>query len=323
MGAGGGGTTSAGLIENGANDGMVDIVDGAMDEELRHVATTPISSPGENSLQIVARPKGRVWTNAHNKAMLDVLREEDCCFLVKRTNGDKGVAWKRFVERLKGAYPKLFGSWDLDRKQVRKRIGALLKAHRANEEGAMRATGRGGGMVDEELAHLCDEVAERVAEADGRKGAAQEEKVRARELKDKNGEMLAERQLQTGGKRARPPPRSNSSPDESAHRASSRGRRTSGDKNRAVIIPELQKSLVAVLRSQERRDALDEWRLRDEAHRNDPFRHADPGSLDDWIRERFVTRGQGTSMHRGPSATQQEDEEVESPLKEGRDASYM
>eukprot|EP00894_Picocystis_sp_ML_P005548 jgi/Pico_ML_1/56065/g1660.t1 len=190
MGAGGGGTTSAGLIENGANDGMVDIVDGAMDEEPRHVATTPISSPGENSLQIVARPKGRVWTNAHNKAMLDVLREEDCCFLVKRTNGDKGVAWKLFVERLKGAYPKLFGSWDLDRKQ-------------------------------------------------------------------------------------------------------------------------------------ERRDALDEWRLRDEAHRNDPFRHADPGSLDDWIRERFVTRGQGTSMHTGPSATQQEDEEVESPLKEGRDASYM
>eukprot|EP00894_Picocystis_sp_ML_P005586 jgi/Pico_ML_1/56103/g1694.t1 len=167
MGAGGGGTTSASLIENGANDGMVDIVDGAMDEEPRHVATTPISSPGENSLQIVARPKGRVWTNAHNKAMLDVLQEEDYCFLVKRTNGDKGVAWKLFVERLKGAYPKLFGSWDLDRKQVRKRIGALLKAHRANEEGAMRATGRGGGMVDEELVHLCDEVAERVAEADG------------------------------------------------------------------------------------------------------------------------------------------------------------
>jgi len=216
---------------------VVNILDGATDEKPRDVATTPILSPGENSPQIVAPPQGGVWTNAQNKAMLDVLQKEDCCFLVKRTNGDKGVAWKLFVERMKGAYPKLFGPWDLDRKQIRKRIGALLRAHRANEDGAMRATRRGGGMMDEELAHLCDEVAKRVAEADGRKGAAPEEKVRAREQKDKNGQMLAKRQLQTGGKRARPPPRSNSSPDESAHRANGRGRRTCGDENRAVIIP--------------------------------------------------------------------------------------
>lgn len=127
---------------------------------------------------IVAPPKGRIWTNAHNKAMLDVLRDEDCRFLVKRTNSDKGVAWTLFVERLKGAYPKLFGSWDVDRKQVCKRIDALLKAHRSNEEGAMRATGRGGGMMDKELTHLCSEVTERVAEAESRKGAEQE-KARA------------------------------------------------------------------------------------------------------------------------------------------------
>lgn len=72
-------------------------------------------------------------------------------------------------------------------------------------------------MMDQGLANLCDEVAERVVEADCRKGAAQEEKAQASKLKGTKGEMLAKRQLQSGGKRVRPPPRSNSSPDKSTH----------------------------------------------------------------------------------------------------------
>lgn len=81
--------------------------------------------------------------------------------------------------------------------------------------------------------------------------------------------------------------------------------------------------MVADLRSQERQDALDERRLRDEAHRNDLFRHSDVDSIDGLIRKHFVPRGQGNSVNRGPFATQREEEEVESLVKEGRDASYV
>eukprot|EP00963_Diacronema_lutheri_P005390 scaffold420_cov342-Pavlova_lutheri.AAC.7 len=115
-------------------------------------------------------------------------------------------------------------------------------------------------MRDEELAHLYDEVAERVAEADGRKGAAHEEKARARKQKENNGEMWANTQVQTKGKGARPPPRPKSSREECARRTSSRARLTSSEEGLAVIIPKSQKRQVGVLRSHERLDALDDSR---------------------------------------------------------------
>eukprot|EP00963_Diacronema_lutheri_P005412 scaffold424_cov325-Pavlova_lutheri.AAC.2 len=322
MGAGGGGNTSGGLVQIIPNENVVDIVEAAMDDETSDDGKAPIALPDENAIQNMAPLRGRTWTSAHNKALLYVVRDEDCCFLEKRTNSDKSNAWKLFEERLKGTYPKLFGSWVLDRKQIRKRILALLKAHRANEEGVLRATGRGGGMVDEELAQLCDEVTERVSDAETRKGAAHAEKARAREMKERNGEMLVMSQLQTGGKRTRLDAPSNSSPDESRQRTNSRRRRTSGDENRGLVLPELQKSLVALLRSQERRDALDEWRVRCEAHRNDPLRHVDPGSLDDWMNVYLNTHGQGTSVHMQPSTSQRDEDEVESPNKDTRGARF-
>eukprot|EP00963_Diacronema_lutheri_P003031 scaffold244_cov372-Pavlova_lutheri.AAC.11 len=158
--------------------------------------------------------------------------------------------------------------------------------------------------MDKELTHLCNEVAEQVAEAKSRKGIEQEK-------------------ARNGGKRARPLPRPNSSPDESKHRKNGCEECTSGDGNRTVVIHELQKILVAVLCSEECRDALDEWQLGDEAQRNHPFRHADLGSIDDRIHEHFVPRGQGTNMNIGLLAMQQEEEEVESRVKVGRDANCV
>ena len=318
MGAGGGSTTSGGLLQLISNENVVDVVEDATEDETSNAEEAPIVLSDENGVQNMAPLRGRTWTSAHNKALLYVVRDEDCCFLDKRTNSDKSNAWKLFEERLKGTHPKLFGSWVLDRKQIRKRILALLKAHRANEEGALRATGRGGGMVDEELAQLCDEVAERVSSAETRKGTANAEKARAKELKERNGEMLVMSQLETGGKRTRVAVPSNSSPEESGQQTNGRRRRTSGDENRGLILPELQRSLVAVLRSQERRDALDEWRVRCEAHRNDPLRHVDPGPLDDWMDVYLNTHGRGTSVHTQPSTSHREEDEVESPNKDTR-----
>eukprot|EP00963_Diacronema_lutheri_P011006 scaffold1299_cov385-Pavlova_lutheri.AAC.17 len=161
MGVGGGGTTSAGLIQILANESVVDVVEVAMDEVTSDIGNSPITSPGENALQIMATLRGRTWTSTHNKALLYVVRDEDCCFLEKRTNRIKSNAWKLFEERLKRTYSKQFGS------------GGSASRHRT-----------GGGMVDEELAQLCDEVAERVSVAKTPKGAAHAKKARAREMKE-------------------------------------------------------------------------------------------------------------------------------------------
>lgn len=322
MGARGGGSKSVGLLQITSNENVLDIVEATMVDETSDDGKSPISLLDENAIKTMAPLRGRTWTSAHNKALLCVVRDEDCCYLEKRTNIDKSNAWKLFEERLKGTYPKLFGSWVLDRKQIRKRILALLKAHQANEEGVLRATGRGGGMVDEELAQLCDEVAERVSDAEARKGAAHAEKARTREMKERNGEMLVMSQLQTGGKRTRLDAPSSSSPEESGQQMKSRHRRISSDEHRGLLLPELQQTLVALLRSQERRDAVHEWRVRCEAHRNDPLRNVDPGSLDDWMNTYLYAQGEGTCIQMQPSTLQRDEQEVESPNKHTRDARF-
>jgi len=315
MGGGGGGTTSA-IPPDGVDvQEEMDTVDTCTDLATADNARSPLVECQVNEDAKCAPLRGRTWTMAHNKALLYVVRDNDCCFFEKRTNVEKGAAWNLYRERLKGMYPKLFGSWLLDRKQIRRRILDLVKAHKENEHEAQRATGRGGGMVDEEFAQLCDEVAERVEDAEAKKGELQMQRARAREVKDRNGELLVLHQLQTGGKRARSQTHANSSPDESAPTHPGRRRRTSGDDNRAMLLPSLQDSLAAVLRSQERRDAVDEWKVRSESHRCDPLRHPDPGSLDAYLEARMCVSVPCTGTQVLAHPSQCDEEEVESPNK--------
>ena len=119
---------------------MVDVVEAPTEDETSNAEETPIVLSDENDVQNMAPLRGRTWTSAHNEALLYVVRDEDCCFLEKRTSSDKSNAWKLFEDWLKGTHLKLLGSWVLDGKQIRKRILALLKDYRANEEEALRAT---------------------------------------------------------------------------------------------------------------------------------------------------------------------------------------
>ena len=89
-----------------------------------------------------------------------------------------------------------------------------------------------------------------------------------------------------------------------------------------LILLKWQKRLVAVLRSQERRDALDEMKVWCEAHRNVPLRHVDPCSLDDWMDVYLNTHGRGTSFHTQPSALHREEDEFKSPNNDKRRARF-
>ena len=92
MGAGGGSTTSGGLLRLVSNENVVDVVEAAMEDETSNAEKTPTVLPDENGVQNMAPLRGRTWTLAHNKALLYVVRDEDGCFLDKRTNIDKTIA---------------------------------------------------------------------------------------------------------------------------------------------------------------------------------------------------------------------------------------
>jgi len=81
----------------------------------------------------------------HQKALLTLVQDEDCCFYEKQTNFEKDSACKLLLRCLRGSCPKLFGGWSLQRKKVRRRVMDILRGHREYEQEALRATYRGGG----------------------------------------------------------------------------------------------------------------------------------------------------------------------------------
>eukprot|EP00894_Picocystis_sp_ML_P003240 jgi/Pico_ML_1/53757/g4248.t1 len=64
--------------------------------------------------------------------------------------------------------PKILGIRLLEQKQIRMWIPDQVKAQKKGQHEHRHAIGRGGGMVDEEFVQLCDEVAERVEDAEAR-----------------------------------------------------------------------------------------------------------------------------------------------------------
>jgi len=259
--------------------------------------------------------RGRTWTIAHHKAILSVVLDNDCCFIEKQTNKDKEAAWRLFHERLRSFYPSLFGSWKLERKQVRRRILDLLRAHRENEKAALRATGRSGGVVDEEYAHLCEEVCARFEAAEAMKDKARSKKDQAREEKQRLGEVLCLQQVQRQQKRARSGNPSPTSPTGSGDQPSRRPRRASGDPEREALLPIIQNTMSGLLRNDTRQTAAQEWKMLVDYHLLDPSKWPDPGNFADYIAKQFETVSCGGTTQFPTSSSQLEDAEVESPMK--------
>lgn len=259
--------------------------------------------------------RGRIWTTAHLKAVLKVAQDEDCCFLEKKTNRDKEGAWRIFCERLRAENPSLFSNWKLDRKQVRRRIMDVLRSHRSNEEVARRATGLSGGLVDDEFVSLCDEMCDRLDEAEAIQGDKRRQRMQAREDKELAGRQLVEHQLKTGGERSKKKPRSSSSPEDSTQKQ--RGRRSSSmrDEERASLIPALDRTLAEIMRARKEEIASVQWDLRTKWHHQDPNKYPNPGTLEEYVSERVSqTSGHFTGMTVPTSMF--DETEVESPSKE-------
>lgn len=259
--------------------------------------------------------RGRIWTTAHLKAVLKVAQDEDCCFLEKQTNRDKEAAWRIFCERLRAENPSLFANWKLDRKQVRRRIMDVLRSHRSNEEVARRATGLGGGLVDDEFASLCDEMCDRLDEAEALQGDKRRQRMQAREDKELAGRQLVDHQLQTGGERSKKRSRSSSSPDDSTQKQ--RGRRSNSmrDDERASLIPTLDKTLVEIMRARKEEVASVQWDLRTKWHHQDPSKYPNPGTLEEYVSER-VSQTSGHLTGLTVPTSMLDETEVESPSKE-------
>lgn len=260
--------------------------------------------------------RGRIWTMAHHKALLTIVQDEECCFLEKQGNREKDAAWRMFSERLRNTYPSLFGAWKMDRKQVRRRIMDLLRMHRDNEQAALRATGRSGGMVDEEFVHLCEEVCERVDEAEAVQGDKRTQKIRAREDKERAGEMLRVHQMQTGGKRARAKTPSSTSPEDSTTKPSGRRRRSAGDDERVILIPALQCTLSTLMQKRAHEVACNEWNMRAGWHEKHPDAYPHPGPLDSFVSQHVSQPSSFLTSTLPVPTSRPEEGEVESPNKD-------
>lgn len=262
--------------------------------------------------------RGRNWTTAHQKALLRVVQDEDCCFFEKQTNADKNSAWKLLIERLKASYPDLFGGWILERKVLGRRLAEIMRTHKDNEMEAIRGTGRGVGRLDEELIQLCEEVRERMDEADTRKGIKQTQRERAREEKERGGQILCEHQLRTGGQRQRTTSPTSQSPEEPSVGRGGKRRRSTGAQERVSLIKELRQSLSNTDRGRQYDRAMYEYNLRLKFHHRDPHFNTHPGSLDNFLSQRLATESDVTSIQFQSVASQYRDVEVESPNKELR-----
>lgn len=256
--------------------------------------------------------RGRTWTIAHHKALLSIVQDDDCCFIEKQTNKDKEAAWRLFYERIRSLYPSLFGSWKLERKQVRRRILDVLRAHRENEKAALRATGRSGGVLDEEYAHLCEEVCARFEAAEAMKDKARSKKDQAREEKQRLGEVLCLHQVQRQQKRARS---GNPSHTGSGDQPSRRPKRASGDLEREALLPIIQNTMNGLLRNDTRQTAAQEWKMLVDYHLLDPSKWPDPGTFTEYIARQFGTVSCGGTSQMPTSSSQLEDVEVDSPMK--------
>jgi len=131
----------------------------------------------------LAVERGRTWTLAHHKALLTVVFDHECCFILKHANREMEHAWKLFGERIRGLHPSFFSSKKLNRKPVRLGILDMLEAHRDNENNALRSTGRVGSVIDKECIHLCEEVCARFDAAQTERDEACVEKNHARQEK--------------------------------------------------------------------------------------------------------------------------------------------
>lgn len=173
----------------------------------------------------------------------------ECCFITKHTNREKEQAWKLFNERIRDLYPLLHSTWKLDRKPVRRKILDLLKAHRENENAALRAIDRSGSTMDEKYIHLCEKVSARFEASQTERDVIRTKKKRARWEKQRFGDALSLHQGHRQTKRKCGNYQSKSSPTTSSMRGSGKQRCTSNDLEREVLLPILQNTLIRLLRN--------------------------------------------------------------------------
>eukprot|EP00894_Picocystis_sp_ML_P000400 jgi/Pico_ML_1/50917/g2035.t1 len=299
-------------------------VDVERDEERGPNAGDPERNANKAGANASAQNRGRTWTLAHQKALLRTVLDEECCLFEKVSNVEKNSAWKLLLERLRGSYPDLFGGWILQRKVVQRRLMDIIRLHRDNEQEALRATGRGGGRVDEELAQLCEEVSERMEEAEARKGAEASQKNLAREEKERLGELLREHQLQRGGKRKQSTSPTSTSPDEAAGRAGGRRRRSSATTEREGRITCFREELKVMRRERAYDRAVREYDVQSRLFCKNPVHFPEPLPLEEYIARHLEGHSTITTSLTCARSTQVEEVEVEveSPNKERSGKDY-
>eukprot|EP00963_Diacronema_lutheri_P004576 scaffold346_cov347-Pavlova_lutheri.AAC.59 len=316
MGNGGGGAASidveAGVTEKRLDEVVVVSADGkaVMDDSLSGEEDRTYLKNGS------IPNRGRTWTVKHQKALLTIVQDEDCCCFEKQSNAERNNASKLLLERLRGSYPKLFGGWLLQRRIVRRRLHDILRLHRDNEQEALRATGRGGGRSDEEFVHLCEEVSERMREADAEKGAQRSQKTEAREEKERAGEVLKMHQLRTGGKRSRTQTPSSGSPQEETPKGTGRRRRSSSSQQLDKLIPELRASLLAMRRGRVVDRAMLEWNMRIKLYYKDPRDNPHPGPMQEYIDRHLAEDSNISTSYVHAQSSGLAEVEVDSPNKD-------
>ena len=199
----------------------------------------------------------------------------------------------------------------------------IIRLHRDNEQEALRATGRGGGRVDEEFAQLCEEVSERMEEAEARKGAEASQKNLAREEKERLGEILREHQLHRGGKRKQSTSPTSTSPDEADGRGGGRRRRSSASTEREGQVASFREELKVMRRERAYDRAVREYEVQSRLFCKNPVHFPEPLPLEEYIARHLGGHSTITTSFTHERSTQVEEVEVESPNKErsGKDHS--
>ena len=198
----------------------------------------------------------------------------------------------------------------------------IIRLHRDNEQEALRATGRGGGRVDEEFAQLCEEVSERMEEAEARKGAEASQKNLARE-EERLGELLREHKVQRGGKRKQSTSPTSTSPDEVDARGGGRRRPSSAATEREGRVACFREELKVMRRERAYDRAVREYEMQSRLFCKNPVHFPESSPLEDYVARHLGGHPTITTSLTYERSTQVEEVEVESPNKErsGKDHS--